>query len=159
MTDTKALYVEAGAKVTAHFNKSSSGLKPLLETYGPSRITLAQANLINESDVARLYRESIAAHGLVQVLIVNHGGHPMEDVSVVDMSLEQWKSTFDINMTSTFLVVRDYLKQLAQATEAQRERASIVLVGSTAGKYGERGHADYAAAKSGEFSVDILIIK
>ena len=44
----------------------------------------------------------------------------MEDVSVVDMSLEQWKSTFDINMTSSFLVVREYLKQLAQATSAER---------------------------------------
>ena len=83
----------------------------------------------------------------------------MEDVSVVDVSLEQWKSTVDINMTSPFLVVREYLKQLAQATEAQRERASVVLVGSTAGKFGERGHADYAATKSGEFPVDILIIE
>ena len=36
-----------------------------------------------------------------------------------------------------------------RATEAQKEQAAIVLIGSTAGKFGEAGHADYAACKSG----------
>ena len=142
-------YAEAGAKVTAHYNRSSSGLQPLLDAYGPSRTLASQANLVKEEDVARLYRESTSAFGAVQVLVVNHGGHPMEDVPVAEMSLEQWRNTFDINMTSSFLVVREYLKQLERATEQARESASIVIIGSTAGKYGERGHADYAAAKSG----------
>ena len=72
------------------------------------------------------------------------------------VSLEKWKSTFDIDMASSFLVVRDYWEQLAQATEEQRERASVVLVGSTVGKYGERGHVDYAAAKSGALFLALI---
>lgn len=87
--------------------------------------------------------------GPVQVLIANHGYYPPADVPVAEMSLAQWESTFTSNMTSTFLVVREYLKQLARATNAQKEKASIVIIGSTAGKYGEIAHADYSAAKGG----------
>ena len=90
-----------------------------------------------------------SSFGPVQVLIANHGYYPPADVPVAEMSLAQWESTFTANMTSTFLVVREYLKQLAHATDAQKEKASIVIIGSTAGKYGEIAHADYSAAKSG----------
>jgi NAD(P)-dependent dehydrogenase (short-subunit alcohol dehydrogenase family) len=66
------------------------------------------------------------------------------------MSLDQWKSTLDTNLTSSFLVVREYMQGLEKASDKLKEKSSIVLVGSTAGKYGEAGHADYAASKSGE---------
>ena len=67
------------------------------------------------------------------------------------MSLAQWEGTFRTNVTSSFLVVRAYLRGLrATASDAARAKAAIVLVGSTAGKFGEAGHADYAATKSGE---------
>ena len=64
------------------------------------------SQLDHENDVARQYRGLIAAHGPVHVLVVDFGGYPIEDVFVVDMSIEQWKSTCDINMTSPFLMVR-----------------------------------------------------
>ena len=66
------------------------------------------------------------------------------------MSLEQWESTFKTNVTSSFLVVREYLRALEKAEDAVKDKAAIVLIGSTAGKLGEAGHTDYAATKSGE---------
>ena len=139
--------------MTAHYNTTSSTLKPLLEEYGASRVQAIQANLSKEEDTLRMFA-SLTDNplGPVQVLIANHGYYPPADVPVSDMSLAQWESTFTSNMTSTFLVVREYLKQLAHATDAQKEKASIVIIGSTAGKYGEIGHADYSAAKSGTHS-------
>ncbi|KAH9837689.1 uncharacterized protein C8Q71DRAFT_753969, partial [Rhodofomes roseus] len=118
--------------------------------FGPSRVQSAQANLSKEEDVLRMF-DALKGFpfGPVQVLIANHGSHPAEDVPVVEMSLAQWESTFASNTTATFLVVREYLKQLAGATAEQKEKASIVMIGSTAGKYGEIGHADYSATKSG----------
>ena len=47
------------------------------------------------------------------------------------------------NLTTTFLVARAFLREVAR-----NGHGSLVLVGSTAGNYGEAGHADYAAAKS-----------
>lgn len=61
----------------------------------------------------------------------------------------------DTNLTSSFLVAREYLKQLDRASEASKEKASVVFVGSIAGKYGLNGHADYSSTKSGMFFVSI----
>ena len=66
------------------------------------------------------------------------------DVPVAQMSLARWKKTLDENLTATFLTARGYLRHVEQA-----EQGSLVLVGSTAGIFGEAGHADYSASKAG----------
>ena len=47
------------------------------------------------------------------------------------------------NLTATFLTARAFLREVAATG-----RGALVLVGSTAGRFGEAGHADYAAAKA-----------
>ena len=59
-----------------------------------------------------------------------------------EMPLERWRRVIDRNLTSAFLTARGFL-----AHAATSKRGSLVLVGSTAGQFGEAGHADYAAAK------------
>ncbi len=117
-----------------------------MQEYGPGRITLVQADLKSEEDVPRLFSDKSP----IQVAIVNHGIWPEADVPLRDMTLAQWKSTMDTNLTSSFLVAREYLRNLDGATDKDKENAAIVFIGSTAGKYGEAGHADYASSKSGE---------
>ncbi|KAJ7249418.1 NAD-P-binding protein [Mycena rebaudengoi] len=124
------------AKVTAHYNSNASSLD-----------ALAQADLAVEEDVARLFSGSTSL-GAVQVAVINHGFWPTADEPVAEMSLERWRSTMDTNLTSSFLVSREYLRQLESASDDVKSKASILFVGSTAGKYGEAGHADYAASKS-----------
>lgn len=96
--------------------------------------------------------ESLSAmpHGPVQVVIVNHAIYPTLDVPIARMTLDQWNNTITTNLTSSFLVCREYLKHLESAPSTVKEKAAIVLIGSTAGKYGEANHADYAATKSGQ---------
>lgn len=60
------------------------------------------------------------------------------------MTLEQWNRTMNSNLTSTFLILREYLRTLTAANEEIKDKASVILIGSTAGKYGEADHADYA---------------
>lgn len=70
------------------------------------------------------------------------------------MTLDQWNWTISTNLTSYFLVIRSFLNQLPTGSRDSRDfvassaKVAIVMVGSTAGKYGEAGHADYAASKS-----------
>lgn len=146
--ETARLFLEQGAKVTAHYNSNLSPLSSLLTEFGPTRVIAAQAELTAESDVARLFAEASAALGPVQVAIINHGIWPTADILVADMPLARWRTTIDTNLTAAFLVAREFLKQLRLAADTFKEKASICFVGSTSGKYGELGHADYAATKS-----------
>jgi 3-oxoacyl-[acyl-carrier protein] reductase len=64
-------------------------------------------------------------------------------VPVWELPLERWEATLRANLTATFLTARGFLREVARSGNG-----SLVLVGSTAGIFGEAGHADYAAAKS-----------
>lgn len=75
------------------------------------------------------------------------------------MTLQQWENTFTSNLTSSFLVIRAFLKQLDRLSDAEKESVAIVLIGSTAGKYGEADHADYAATKSAMMGGLMLSLK
>ena len=140
-----------GARVTAHYNTKLAPLEPLVEEFGPDRIHACQADLTSEDAVKALFSNAATSpFGVIQVAVINHAYYDARDVPLAEMSLERWESTFRTNVTSSFLVAREYLRTLKLAGLDAREKAAIVLVGSTAGKFGEAGHADYAATKSGE---------
>ncbi|KAG1762838.1 NAD-P-binding protein [Suillus occidentalis] len=130
--ETVKLFLALGANVTAHYNSQFGPIKELLAS-NPN-LQHVQANLSQEEAVVAMF-ESLSAmpHGPVQVVIVNHAIYPTLDVPIARMTLDQWNTTITTNLTSSFLVCREH---------------AIVLIGSTAGKYGEANHADYAATKS-----------
>lgn len=86
--------------------------------------------------------------GPVHIIVINHGILPSAATPIAAMSLERWNHTINTNLTSSFLVAREYLQQLSSAPEDVKSIANIVFVGSTSGKFGAVGHADYAATKS-----------
>ncbi|KAG7446517.1 NAD-P-binding protein [Guyanagaster necrorhizus] len=146
--ETASEFLKQGARVTAHYNTKREPLLGLLSGYGPGRIQAVQANLISEKEVDSLFHDASAAYGVVQVAVINHAIYVAEDIPVKDMSLEQWKTTLDVNLTSTFLVARGYLKQLEHASDSEKAKASLLFVGSSAAEFGEANHADYSASKS-----------
>lgn len=70
---------------------------------------------------------------------VNHAIYENKSAPIRDMSLQQWQSTITANLTSSFLVIRAFLRQLESLSSEEKEKVAIVLIGSTAGKYGEAG--------------------
>ncbi len=58
------------------------------------------------------------------------------------------------NLTSTFLTARGFLEYAATTGTG-----SLVMIASTAGSFGEAGHADYAAAKGAILSGLLLSAK
>jgi 3-oxoacyl-[acyl-carrier protein] reductase len=99
-----------------------------------------------EADVTRLFEQAESGLGPVEILVANAGFWPPDDTPLTRMSLAQWNDTLAANLTSAFLCLRGF----CQGIERHRLRSpAAVLVGSTAGIFGEAGHADYAAAKAG----------
>jgi 3-oxoacyl-[acyl-carrier protein] reductase len=70
------------------------------------------------------------------------------------MDPERWRATLDSNLTVTFLTTRAFLRHAAGTGSG-----ALVLVGSTAGIFGEAGHADYAAAKGAIVSGLLMSLK
>ena len=67
-----------------------------------------------------------------------------EFTRMLDLSLEQWRRTCDVNLTGTFLARRALGMQMVQ-----RRRGKIVNFGSTASLNGVPGMVHYTAAKHG----------
>jgi len=76
----------------------------------------------------------------LDLLIVNHGIWPPDDVPLAEMGDGQWEETRRANLDSVFFVCRAAIPHIPN-------RGRIVLVASTAGQRGESFHADYAATK------------
>ena len=98
-----------------------------------------QADLTSEEDADHLFVEA----GPLDVCAAVAGVWPRPDEPVWELPLERWEETLRANLTSTFLTARGFLRGVAE-----RGHGSLVMVASTAGLFGEAGHADYAAAKS-----------
>ena len=134
-------FAAEGARVLVHFNRGEERARALAEELGGAPV--AQADLTIEPDVDRLFAEARAALGRIDVCAAVAGIWPSEDVPVWELTLERWEETLRANLTASFLVARAFLREVEQ-----NGHGSLVFVGSTAGVFGEAGHADYAAAKS-----------
>jgi 3-oxoacyl-[acyl-carrier protein] reductase len=95
--------------------------------------------------VERLYAEIEANLGPVEILVANAGSWPPDDVPLHELTLKQWNETLAANLTSAFLCLRAFFRGIRKHGLTE---PAAVLIGSTAGLFGEAGHADYAAAKS-----------
>ena len=136
---------QAGAKVALHYRSSGAHAEKLAQELDLKREQLFQADLSSESEVSKMFADITAQLGAPSVLIANAGKYNPKNVPLHEMTLAQWRDTLDNNLTSTFLSTREFLKTVMNQ---KVPHPSIVLIGSTAGIYGEASHADYAAAKS-----------
>src|SRR5581483_2862000 len=130
-------FADEGARVVVHYN---TGRERAEEVPGVARI---QADLTEEAQVDRLFAEARDALGTIDVCAAVAGVWPRADEPVWQLSLDRWDETVRANLTATFLTARGFLREVER-----NGHGSLVLVGSTAGRFGEAGHADYAAAKA-----------
>jgi 3-oxoacyl-[acyl-carrier protein] reductase len=129
------------ARVLLHYHEGLGRARALAAELG--NVPMASADLTVEEDVDRLFARAREALGRVDICIAVAGVWPSEDVPLWDLPLDRWESTLRANLTATFLTARGFLREVERTGHG-----SLVLVGSTAGVFGEAGHADYAAAKA-----------
>ena len=127
------LFIAEGCEVVADYHLGRERAEAL------GAAVVAGADLRVEAEVERLFEQA----GPLDVCAAVAGIWPAEDVPFWELPLERWEETMRANLTATFLTARAFLRGVAE-----RGHGSLVMVASTAGLFGEAGHADYAAAKS-----------
>jgi 3-oxoacyl-[acyl-carrier protein] reductase len=147
---TRAFAAE-GARVAVHYRSSRDAAVALAAEVNGVAL---DADLRVEREADRLVPRAIDALGRLDVVVANAGAWPTDDTPVWSMPLERWRATLDSNLTATFLTARSFLRHVA-ATKS----GSLVMIGSTAGAFGEAGHADYAAAKGAIMTGLLLSLK
>lgn len=134
-------FAAEGARVAVHYHGGRERAEAVAAELGGAPIV--QADLTSETEVDRMFEETRAALGSVDICAAVAGAWPSADEPAWRLSLERWEDTLRANLTSAFLTARGFLREVER-----NGHGSLVLVGSTAGLVGEAGHADYAAAKS-----------
>jgi len=137
---TAMLLARAGAKVAVGYRAR----KPAAE---PHVTAAVRGDLGTASGAKKAVDEALRAlGGALDILVINHGVWPADDVPVSKMTDEQWESTRRANLDAVIYVCRTAIPSIAVG-------GTIILVSSTAGQRGEAFHADYAATKGAVISL------
>ena len=97
---------------------------------------------VADGDAARAAIETLLAGGPLQVVVNNAGIH--DDAPMAGMSEAQWTRVVDVSLHGFFHVTQPLLLPMARTRWGR-----IVSVSSVAAVLGNRGQANYAAAKAG----------
>ncbi len=137
---TALLLARAGAKVAVGYRTR----KPVAESHF---IAAVRGDLGTATGARKAVAEALRAlGGPLDILVVNHGVWPPDNVPLAKMTDEQWESTRRANLDGVIYVCRAAIPNIPAG-------GTIVLVSSTAGQRGEAFHTDYAATKGAVISI------
>ena len=133
-----------GARVVVNFAASSSSaeeVKAEIEKAGGEAIVVG-ANVAKKDEVDKLFEETVAHYGQVDVLVNNAG--ITRDTLMMRMKPEQWQDVIDLNLSGVF-----YCTQAATKIMGKKRTGRIINISSVVGLAGNPGQANYSAAKAG----------
>jgi 3-oxoacyl-[acyl-carrier protein] reductase len=104
----------------------------------------APADCSRLADVERLRDQVMARTGAPDYLLTFAGGGTERPMPIQDISEQNWRSSLDNNLSSTFFVVKCFLPGMLQ-----RQVGTIVTIASAGGRMASGAPAGYGAAKAG----------
>ena len=132
-------FAEQGAKVIVHYNNSKDNAEKISKEINGFAVN---ADLTDSEQTKELFNSIIQREGKIDICIANAGKYPKDYAPLWEIESDRWNNTVSTNLSLTYNTSRYFLKHASET-----KKGSLVLIGSTAGLYGEAGHADYAAAK------------
>ena len=141
---TAILLAQAGAIVGVHYHTSNAGAEKTakaIQAVG-GQAHLLPGDLTREDDANHIVDQLIEKTGRLAILF-NNAGSPLKYTSIEACSLELWKSVFDTNVTSAFLVTRRAIPHL----RASKHGAIVNNLTLSIQTGGAGGGGVYAAAK------------
>jgi glucose 1-dehydrogenase len=112
--------------------------------------TAIQADVSREDDVQRLFDEAIGHWGSIDILVANAG--IQRDAPFHEMTLDQWNTVMNVNLTGQFLCARGAVREFNRRgviPEISCAAGKIICMSSVHDVIPWAGHVNYAASKGG----------
>ncbi len=143
---------EAGATVVVNYVRGEDRAQAVvadIRRVGGKAIAL-KADVASEYEVQAMFRAACEQFGSIDILVNNAG--LQQDAAFHDMSLEQWNTVINVNLTGQFLCAREAVREFLRrgvVPELSRAAGKIVCISSVHDVIPWAGHANYAASKGG----------
>jgi glucose 1-dehydrogenase len=114
------------------------------------RALAIRADVSREDEVRAMFAEMLEAWGTIDILVNNAG--LQKDAAFVDMSLVQWNTVIEVNLTGMFLCAREAAREMIRRGvkgEVSRAAGKILCMSSVHEKIPWAGHVNYATSKGG----------
>jgi NAD(P)-dependent dehydrogenase (short-subunit alcohol dehydrogenase family) len=103
---------------------------------------VCQTDITSEPQVIRLFEQTMAAYGRVDLLVNNAG--LADHIPTVELSLADWQRSIDTMLTGPFLCGREAMRIMIK-----QKRGRIINIGSVSSRRPRPNTIGYAAAKFG----------
>jgi glucose 1-dehydrogenase len=143
---------QEGAAVVINYVSNDEGARAVVEeisAQGGTAIAV-KADVSNDEQVQAMFRRMFDEFGTIDILVNNAG--LQQDAPFDEMTLEQWNTVINVNLTGQFLCAREAVREF-------KRRGVVPAVSCAAGKIISMssvhevipwaGHVNYAASKGG----------
>jgi 3-oxoacyl-[acyl-carrier protein] reductase len=146
---------DESCNLVLHANGGAARLESLVNLHGwAERAMIGCADVRDPQSLDALFERGRERFGRVDVLVTSAGIWPSEDRPLHELEIERIREVIDINLLGTIFACRTFAKQLAaHGPRVDGRGASVCLIGSTAGRFGEAKHLEYAVSKAGLYGV------
>ena len=148
---TAELFAAEGARVALHGRSQLSALESWLE-HQPwrERALVVEGDVRDARSMEACAARIVERFGRIDHCVANAGVWPPEDRRLDELEPERLRNTVEVDLLGPLHTARAFLRELGSSGPREDGHgATIVFTGSTAGRFGEAHHADYAASKSG----------
>ena len=109
-----------------------------------------KADVSNEEQVLVMFKTAYKKFGTIDILVNNAG--LQRDAPFVDMTLQQWQTVMNVNLTGAFLCAREAAREFIRRGVAPGRSCAagkIIFISSVHEVIPWAGHANYASSKGG----------
>lgn len=142
----------AGAAVVVNYRGHADEAKDVVARIedGGGKAFTCHADVSREDEVEAMFADAIDRFGSLDILVNNAG--LQQDAAFHEMTLQQWRTVIDVNLTGQFLCARAAVREfLRRGPDPRLSRATgkIICISSVHEVIPWAGHVNYAASKGG----------
>ncbi len=148
-------FAAEGARLVLHGHRRLAELERWVgEQPWRERALCVTADVGSPAEIEAAFASAAARFGRVDACVANAGVWPRDSQLLHPASEQRIRGTIDSNLLGALWTARAFMGALDRSgPRADGHGAALVFIGSTAGRFGERGHAEYSVSKAGLYGL------